>query len=92
MSAELDAYLAGLKRLADLPTLHQGALADAQRAGQDDSDRALADERRDRDTAEKTARHLAAAEDRLRRLEARTGPVEASAPEQIPQALADLPL
>lgn len=91
MSAELDAYLADLVQLADLPAAREQAVAEAQRAGQDDIDRALANERRDQDAAEKVARSLATAEDRLRRLEARTAPVEASTADRIPRSLTDLP-
>lgn len=90
MSHELNAYLADLVALADLPTQRDRALSEAQRAGQSDIDRAEAEERRVRDSVEQVRRHLATCTDRLRRLEVRTGPVEPDDSVVVPP-LTDLP-
>lgn len=91
MPDDLTSYLDGLVQLAGLPADRERALAEAQRAGQDDVDRALAAERRVKDTAEKARKQLSTVEDGFRRLEARTGPVEAEATMDAWADLAEVP-
>lgn len=88
---ELQSYVRDIAALSALPAERTRALAEAELVGRDRVDRALADQRRHRDAADAIVRGLAAVEDRLRRLQARTGPVEVAPAENVPESLDALP-
>ena len=84
----LDAYVRDIAQFVRLPSDRERALAEVERTGRDAIDRAIAEERRQRDVAESVARGLATVEDRLRRLQGRTGQVASLPAEGVPTDLA----
>lgn len=91
MSAGLQHYIAAIDQLLGLPAERDRALAAAQQAGRAELDSALIEQRRLRETSDQVARLVDEASDRLRRLESRTGHLEARPATDTPGDLSAVP-
>ncbi|QGF23377.1 hypothetical protein [Raineyella fluvialis] len=91
MVEDLTAYTRAIAGLLGLPEARDRAVADAQRAGQERIDQALATQRRHAESTNRASRLVEQAQSSLRRLELRTGEVEALAAEDVPRDVESLP-
>lgn len=91
MSDLLSDYTQVIAGLLRQPEVRDRAVADAQRVGQERIDQALVMQRRNAESADRALRLADQAQSSFRRLESRTGAVEALPAEDVPQDLEALP-